>query len=151
MADSVKMTVHGDKQLVARMVKLRKTEKDKIIRKGLRSGSKIIKRETEAGAPVGPTGRFKKSFKVRAMKRRRGRIGIQVQSGEGFFKGETFYGGFVALGHRVGPRRLGDKRKQVPPNRFMQEAADRAAPEAIRVLEDEVRRGLDAFIPSKKK
>ncbi len=37
-------------------------------------------------------------------RRNKHRVGFQVVTGEGFFKGPTFYGGFVELGHRVGKR-----------------------------------------------
>lgn len=146
---SVRVTVQGAKETIARLQKLRTTEANKMIRKGLRAGSKIVQRETIAQTPVGPArkdhkpGTLKRSWKVRAMKRKRGRLGVMVQSGEGFFKGETFYSGFVVLGHHIGPRRLGNTRRKVPPQEFVKRAADKAAPEAIRVLEDTVNREIE--------
>jgi HK97 gp10 family phage protein len=153
---SIRVTVQGAQETIAKLAKLRTTEANKMIRKGLRAGSKIIQRETIAQSPVGPArkdhkpGTLKRSFKVRAMKRKRGRIGILVQSGKGFFKGDTFYSGFVALGHKAGPRRLGNDRKQVKANEFMKRAADKSAPEAIRVLEETVKRELETMATSVK-
>ena len=37
-------------------------------------------------------------------------------------KGATFYGAFVEFGHRVGSRKLGDARKEVAGQHFMQKA-----------------------------
>lgn len=147
----VTVSVQGDKQLIARLKKLRTTDANKMIRKGLRAGAKVVQRATVAQSPVGPgrkdrkPGTLKRSFKVRAMKRKLGRIGILVQSGKGFFKGETFYSGFVVLGHKVGSRTLGNARSQVAANEFMKRAADKSAPEAIRILEETVKRELDAM------
>lgn len=145
----VRVVIQGDVELIKRLKALRTTEANKIIRKGLRAGAKEVHRETVHASPV-VSGKMKKSYKVRAMKRKRGRIGVQIQSGEGFFQGETFYAGFVVLGHRVGPRRLGDARRKVDPNEFMKIAADKAAPGAIRVLNETVKAELEKPISSVK-
>lgn len=147
---AVKIQVQGNKQLADAFKQLRTTEVKKIARKGLRAGAKEIHRETVARSPVGITKQLKKSFKVRAMKRSRNKIGVLVQSGKGFFVGDTFYSGFVAFGHKVGHRRLGDSRKEVPPNEFMKEAAESAAPKAIEVMTATMKTELAKLITSKR-
>lgn len=145
----VSLTTQGDRELIAMLSKFRQGESNRIIRKGLRAGAKIVQTATKNDAPV-RSGATKKSFKVRAMKRKRGRLGIMVQSGKGFFKGDTFYVGFLVFGHRVGPRRLGDSRTKVLPNEFMKRAARRSEKQAVEELNTTVRKEIEK-LPTKVK
>jgi hypothetical protein len=141
----------------------RLTEKNvkRVTRKGCRAGAKVIHKEVIGnvgritkhrvkGGPAGRvefrtkhgartlvrSGRLAASIKVRAMRRSRKAVGVHVMSGEGWFKGPTFYAAFAELGHRQG-RRLRkslkrgwrrlfarrDRRRKVPGMRFMRDAA----------------------------
>lgn len=119
-----RVQVQGDKQLLRKLERLGRTEANKIIRQGLRAGAKTLQAETKRLAPVGvdkkghKKGTLKRSIKVRALKRKRGRIGVGVTIGEGFFQGEAFYGAFVALGHKLGKRSRGLKRAAARVARF---------------------------------
>lgn len=65
-------------QSVSRMLdQLGKKEADKVIRKALRLGAKDMLAATKRLAPV-DTGLLKKSLTVRALKRKRGRIGFRI-------------------------------------------------------------------------
>jgi len=79
-----------------------------------------------------PRGRLKKSIKVRAMKRKRGRVGFRVTTGAGEFKGDTFYGGMVEYGTT----------KQ-PPQPFMRPAWDQQKGTALQTYVSEVKREID--------
>ena len=88
----------------------------KVVRQALREGAKIIQAEAKARVPV-DSGKLKKSIKVRAAKsRKKGTAAVVVQTGQGDFKGETFYGAFLEYGHKLGARRSSattkDLRKQ---------------------------------------
>jgi HK97 gp10 family phage protein len=91
----VKITLAGDRELLAKLGKLKKTQARKAIRKGSRAGSKVIQAQARENAPV-KSGALKKEVKVRALKRSRKWTGTQVTTKvEG---GPTYYGGFVEFG-----------------------------------------------------
>lgn len=69
-------------------------------RKATRAAAKIVLEDAKRLVPY-DTGLLESSLKVRARKRSRknkNTVGHAVVTGEGFFKGETFYGGFLELG-----------------------------------------------------
>jgi HK97 gp10 family phage protein len=79
-----------------------------------------------------PRGRLKKSIKVRAMKRKKGRVGFRVTTGQGDFKGDTFYGGMVEYGTT-----------RQPAQPFMRPAWDEKKQEALATYTSEVKREID--------
>jgi HK97 gp10 family phage protein len=113
----------------------------KILRKGLRAGAKVMQDAAKALAPV-RTGKLQSSVKVRSGKSKKGVIKINVGIGAKDFQGETFYGGFVEWLHRIGKRSLGDARKVVPANPFMEKAfeasKDNAQVKAIESWQSEI-------------
>ena len=111
------------------------------IRQGLRAGAKIVHAQAVANAPV-DTELLKKSLKVRAIKRRRGSIGVAVQTKDGNFKGETFYGAFQELGWKHGSRKLGNARKQIPGKHYMKRAAESKKEEAAQAVADVIAVGV---------
>jgi HK97 gp10 family phage protein len=113
----------------------------KIERQGLREAAKVIQQEAVANAPE-DTGTLKQSIKVRAIKRKKGFCGVQVTTGQGFFRGETFYGAFIEFGHHVGSRKLGDARAFVPPRPFMRPAFDSKKEQAAAAVAESVRQAL---------
>lgn len=119
-----------------------KTEK-KIIRKGLRAGAKIVQAACQSEAPK-LTGFMASKIKVRSGKAGKGKLAVTVGVGAKDFKGDAFYGAFVEYGHRVGSRRLGDKRKLVPANNFLERGAQASAQSAIdaatQVWNDEIQK-----------
>lgn len=105
--------------------------KDRIVRKAqsrsLRAAAKPVLRDAKAFVDS-ETGTLEDSLKIRAGKRRRHSVSIVVQTGDGFFKGETFYGAFVEYGHRMGKRPKSgqaDTRRIVMPHPYLQPAADK--------------------------
>lgn len=75
----------GDKQLEQAYESLEKKVQNKATRKAVRAGAKVLLEATKANVPIGPGnkhhegGLFRKSLVVRAMKGRRGRIGVSVR------------------------------------------------------------------------
>lgn len=92
-----------------------------IMRKALRAGAKIVLAKARANAPK-RTGALARSLKVRAGKTKRGKISIVVQSKEGDFKGDQFYGAIVELGRKSGSRRQRTGRKQIKGKFFLHAA-----------------------------
>lgn len=115
-------------------VKLKKV----IVRKALREGAKIIKLATLKFVPV-KSGKTKDSIKVRAAKRKTGRIAYLVQIGKGDFQGETFYASFLEYGFRL-KTKYGSK--TIPAQAFMRQGFDSskeaAKNKALEILKKEI-------------
>lgn len=90
--------VDGDKELMQQLAGLEGKIGRKIAQGALRrAAKKVILPEAKAMVPV-DTGQLEGSLKVKALARSRRVFGVAVVAGEGFFKGEEFYGGFVEFG-----------------------------------------------------
>ena len=143
MATALTMTVFGDREVAAKFKTLPKRVQGKVLRQSLRPAAKIVNEEAKQQVPV-DTGALRKSLKLRAgKKRKRGVVAIVVQTGAGFFQGETYYGGFVQFGHRIGSRKLGDARKMVPANPFLTRAYDAKKDQALRLTESLIASGVE--------
>lgn len=112
----MKAEVTGDKELIAKLDKLKKTKIKSIVNKSSRAGNKQIQKEAKKLAPK-RTGLLRKSIKVRALKRSRVRAGTSATLS---FKGDGFYGSFVDLGT-----------KHQKAQNFMQRAADNVGKKAL--------------------
>lgn len=99
-----KFTLTGFDNLADRLAKLGEKTAGRVIRGALRSGAKIVQSGVRDETPVGKTRLLRSAIRVRAMRRKQHRIGVMVTVGAAFFKGETFYGGFVNYGHSIGRR-----------------------------------------------
>lgn len=128
-----KLTLTGDKKLDRIFDELQKGAKGKIVRKGLREASKIIADETRKNAPIGETGNLSKNTKVKAAKRKRGRIGLVVQINSP----DAHYAGWVEFGTLNE-----DGSWRITPRRFMTQAFDNkeveATQRAIESFSDEI-------------
>lgn len=145
MADGVVIKLVGDRKLIRKLERLEKKDARRAIRRGSRAGIKIVTAAVKAAAPVGATGQLRKAIRTRAAKRSRRFIGAVTRLGEGYFKGETFYGSFQEFGWHSGKRRgkgKPDNRKWIEGKHFMEEAAKRvgktAGDVAIRQMRFEI-------------
>lgn len=92
------IAITGDRELDRKLKGMEGKFKKKLSRKATRKAAKeIVLPAAKANAPVG-TGDLRKSLVVRTIKRSRSRIGHQVQTKDGFFKGDQFYGAFHEFG-----------------------------------------------------
>lgn len=114
----------------------RKVQKS-IVRKGVRKGCKVLLDASRAAAPE-LSGKLRKNIKIRGKSSKPGTFALSVGVSAKDFTGPAFYGVFVLLGHRVGARRLGDKRKIVPANDFLQRAFDATHEQAAEVAGDTI-------------
>lgn len=97
VAAGTAVIITGVEEIDRKLSRFEQSVQKKAIRKATREASKVILEEAKTLVPV-DTGALRKSLRVRSLKRSRVKQGHQVQTGEGFFKGETFYGGFVEYG-----------------------------------------------------
>lgn len=123
MAASVVVT--GVKEIDRKLKILEPSIQKKVLRQAMRSGMKIVLQEALLRVPV-LTGLLKRNIKLRAMKRKRNRIGllVQVKSDPGFVKPSKagvkyWYPASVEFGHGT-----------VPPHPFMRPAYDTQGPAA---------------------
>jgi HK97 gp10 family phage protein len=92
-------TITGVKEIQRAYRELPKRVANKVVRQAVRKALKPMQAKVKELSPKGETGRLARAPKVRARKKvRRGIIALNVQIGEGDFKGETFYGGFQNFG-----------------------------------------------------
>jgi len=98
----VSITGIGFPELERKLKELAPKVQKKVVRSAMRRVAKdIVLPAARSGAPV-RSGVLKASLAVKAMKaRKRAVFGVQVQTREGWFKGEAYYGAFVELGTRT--------------------------------------------------
>jgi HK97 gp10 family phage protein len=132
--------LEGGPELERKLAELDKKVAFKITSRALRAGAKVILKETKARAPK-RSGLLRRRLKVRAGKRRKGSIRFSVSTSDKDYSGDTFYAAFVALGHKVGSRKL-PNRKKVAPNRFMEESFDARKRDATEEMIRELRTGI---------
>jgi HK97 gp10 family phage protein len=104
---------------------LEKKLRNKVIKKGQRAGAKILAAEIKARCPV-ESGDLKRSVKVRAGKRRKGKTSIEVAIGTTSNK-DVYYVGFVEFG----TKRNG---KVYPARPFIRPAVDAKRAEIIEAV-----------------
>ncbi len=143
------MTNTGPEELLLQLKDLEAKVSGNLMRKALRAGSKICAAQMRADAPV-VSGATRDAIKVKAMKRSRNRVGMAVSVGMGWFKGTTFYAGFVEFGHKIGKRpgkaaiRAGlDKRAKVEGTHWMLNAFNKSEPAAAEKIYETLKAGLD--------
>ena len=137
MRDGVTLQLVGDRELIRKLEAIEKRHGKSAIRKGLRAGVKILTAEAKRTAPR-RTGALAKAIKTRAGPRSRSSISVATRLGAGFFKGETFYGGFQEFGWRTG-KRGSSRRRAVPGRHFLEKAAKRVGPAAGKVALERIR------------
>jgi HK97 gp10 family phage protein len=134
--------IEGAKQLEARLKALPAKVSGKIGRQALRAGAKDIQSPAVQHAPR-KSGLLASTIKVRAARRSRGKIGAVVQTGQGFFRGKTFYGAFEEFGWRVGRRALGQSRRQVEGKHYMLHAFEAQKAAALETIKTELAAGIE--------
>lgn len=132
------------KQLRRNLESLEPKVARKIEKQAMRPAMRIIQREAKANAPR-DTGAMSKAIKLRAMKRSRSRRGIEVRiDKEGNYRGDHFYGAFQEFGWKAGSRKLGDGRREIPGQHFMQRAFETKGPEAEAMAIRGIWQGIEA-------
>jgi hypothetical protein len=103
------------------------------IRTSLRTAAKPTLSLSRSTAPVF-TGLLQQNIKLRSAGVRKGTYKMNVGIGKKWFTGPTFYGAFEAFGHRIGKRQLGDVRRQLPPNTWLEKAYEATKATAVELF-----------------
>lgn len=129
--------ITGIKEIDKALSELEPKLAKKIIRKTLRDSAKIVREEVKQTAPF-ETGELKAAVKVKAGRRRRNSISVQVQIGEGDFKGQTYYASFLEYGT-----------KDIEPLGFMRKALDNKEDEVREKAKASILQGLEKLANKK--
>ncbi len=125
--------ITGAKELQRRLRKLPRVVQRKLMREALRAAAAPVLAEAQRLVPV-DTGQLRSSLVIRAAKtKRRGSIGVQVQTRDGAFKGDEYYGAFVELGthkHHAHP--------------FLRPALDNTREQAVAIARRVLASGIEA-------
>jgi HK97 gp10 family phage protein len=119
--------------------RLEKNVARKVIRKALREAAKPVQADAKRRAPF-DTGLLRKAIKVRAMRKKRGRIGIITITGQGDYKGDTFYGAFQEYGAQNTGR---SRTANIPAKHYMKGAYDSKKDTARAIATSEILAGIN--------
>lgn len=152
--------LEGAKQLDKMLAELDRKVARKVLSASLRDGAKVISAQAKANAPV-LSGLTRKQIKVRAAKKRRSETAaIKVTTGEGNFKGKTFYASFQEFGwvkaptirtssgqffsmSRASRRSTGDQGTKIPGKHFMENAFKSKASTAAKAATESMRKRIE--------
>jgi HK97 gp10 family phage protein len=137
------MTVKGINEAVAALEELDRNVQKNILRHATRAGAKVVLVAAKSDAPV-QGGATRANVKIRAGGTRYGSYRLQVGVGAQDFQGPQFYAAFVLFGHKVGSRRLGDARQQVPANNWLEKSLDESGSGAVDAIEADLVAGVEA-------
>ena len=104
---------------------------------------KVIQAAARDHAPTGATSMVKQNIKIRAGKRKKDRIAINVQIGEGDFQGKEFYGAFPEYGTKGSGRGAKDHKGGQPAQHFMQRAFEEKGQDALDLMMREIKDGIE--------
>ena len=103
---------HLDKLLAGMPLKMQK----KLSRKATRKAAKeIVLPDAQARAPF-DTGDLEESLTVKAVTRKKNRVGHMVTTKEGFYRGDQFYGAFMEFGTKERQHKSGRPVGRIDPS-----------------------------------
>ena len=105
---------------------------NRVVRRALRNAAKMVRAEVQANAPEGEARDLVRSVKVRAGKRSRNKISMQVGYDKSNFTNPKFVPAFVEYGT-----------SRQPAQGFMRRAYEGKQDAARRQVEAEIRRGVE--------
>lgn len=137
MSVSVDLSLSGHQEVQAALARLSGPQAKQVIRQSSREALRPLLTTIKANCPV-RSGKMRQSIKIRSLKRSRKMIGATITVGdkEKAYVGKQFYASFIVFGWKAGSRkrtrevqgtRQGreakiKERRQIPPNKFMQDA-----------------------------
>lgn len=121
--------VEGLEELERTLRELPDKVEKKVVSQALRKGLKPIQKEAKNLAPV-LSGQLKKAIKIRAGKRKKGQVSVNVIIGDKDF--QNFYPKFIEYGT-----------SKLPANPFMRTAYANKKAEAIGIIEIEIAAGIE--------
>ena len=115
------------------------------LKAALRVGANIIRDVAKINVSVGPRksnpkhspGALRASIKTKVGRSRAGYTTMLVTTsgGDSLFQGDTYYGGMVEYGHKIGSRKGGASRGAVSPHPFIGRSVDQVGQYAVNEIE----------------
>lgn len=140
MATRAQFKLEGVEELIKKLRTLRGAQMRKVYRQAMRAAARPILATAKNIVPIG-SGRLQRSLKIRALKRSKKLIGVQVTPGTrvqlgipGSAKG--FYPTHIELGFKRGGV------KKFPGNRFLRDAVLLEKSSAIRIINARIKEGI---------
>lgn len=154
MANTAVVKIDGIAELVHKLEDFKRNVSARIIKSALRAAAEVIAAEAKVLAPK-DSGQLAESIAAVPLRNRGGQIRYGVMTGERFFVGDTFYGGFWEFGFkklptyirngriytisRASAHRAGIVGTQIPPRPFMRPAFDRKAADSLAVFQKQMK------------
>ena len=143
--------IEGFDELAAKLEALRSYSGEKVVKKAVNAGAKIITNEAKKRSPF-LSGLTRSAIRTHVIpKLGKNRFGYKTTIGEGQYKGETFYASFLEFGHFRGKRSAEEKREGtttgegrdwIPAHPFMRPAFDCAWQQAKKKAELVIANGV---------
>ena len=130
----IQTSLQGDKELTRKLKDIPDKTVNKGLRKGTRAGAKIVQAAAKGMVPQA-TGNLKRNIKVRAMKRKKGRVGARVT-----IPPDAFYGTFQEKGWKA---RNG---RRIPGKYFMKTAANQEQSKVFQAITDGIKTAISEAV-----
>lgn len=149
------MQVVGLQELKAKFAEMPTKVGNRILRTALRTAGKTYLAAVKTESPK-LTGLLRRSLKLRAMKRKAGRVGLFVAPKSGMFDSKKgYYPAVVEYGKRRLRRASNQHRKQkggsfiIPPNPYMKRAFEKTRGQMMSQLDTDIRAAVEAVAAEK--
>lgn len=134
--------IQGVDKLILKLRRLRGTAMRKVYRQAMREAARPVLATAKQIIPIG-TGRAQKSLKIRALRRSRKLLGVQISPGSrgelGLSGVKGFYPTHIELGFKRGATKF-------PGNRFLRDAVLLEKTDAIRIINSRIIAGIEKAI-----
>jgi HK97 gp10 family phage protein len=134
-------SIEGVGRCIAKLQEIDKKMGNKILKTAFRLGAKPVQKAVKALVPV-DEGTLKRSIKVRALPRKKGRVGINITTAKENEKG------FIAAFQDLGTKNE-DGSVRIEPKQFMEKGFDQTKKQAKDIIVDEIKKGLDEIVKKK--
>lgn len=142
-------------QLLKKLQRLPDDVGKTIAAEAIHAGAEPVLESAKQKAPVmaeaapghAPPGTLRDSLVIKDSRRSKTRVKSAVQTAAGAFKGDTYYGAFVELGHKQGKRKKKgevDNRKAIDPYPFLAPAFDENEARSLSIISQRMAAGIEA-------
>ena len=128
----IKADMRGFDGVIAQLDALPKKAGGNFAREAIKRGMEPMLQAARSNAKGSLKAGTKKRVQPLRKDGARGLVGTGAT--DNLYTGKTFYGAFVELGHRVGPRKLGNSRAKVEGTRFLRRAFDETAETCMTII-----------------
>lgn len=143
MAIGIQFDLIGDKRLFRMFNKLEAKAQKKVYKQAARKAAKPILKTSKAKAPTGDTGKLKKFLKIKAIKRSRVQIGVNVVTGTREQMGipseeKGYYPAHVELGYKT------KSGKVIPAQPYLRNSLKNHRQNSTRIFKSQIVAGIEA-------